>query len=275
MGSATRHRKAFLTAHPVCAFCGGVTPSTTIEHCPPRAMFQNRQWPEGFEFPACDRCNGGTRDDDLLIAMLARVDPLENRGDRDGKMPGLMARAHKRHPGMFERMLAIGEDGQPQASGEWQITDEMRQAVDVLAAKLAKGIYWRHTQDILPNDAGLAMTWYTNADVARDGGYKLFESLQHLAGNAPLLTRSGTYLNDQFEYKFSLSPEKHILTMQAKFGNAFGFVVFGSTTPGLLEKNIHLAVASPRADGVEPFSILQSPALPLGVLRTTGEGSAG
>jgi hypothetical protein len=74
---------------------------------------------------------------------------------------------------MFERMLAIGEDGQPQASGEWQITDEMRQAIDVLAAKLAKGIYWRHTQDIFPNDGGLAMTWYTNADVARDGGYKL------------------------------------------------------------------------------------------------------
>jgi hypothetical protein len=268
MGSATRNRKAFLLAHPVCAFCGGVTPSTTIEHCPPRAMFQNRQWPEGFEFPACDRCNIGTRDDDLLIAMLARVDPLENRGDRDGKMPGLMARAHKRHPGMFERMLAIGEDGQPQASGEWQITNEMRQAVDVLAAKLAKGIYWRHTRDIFPNDGGLAMTWYTNADVACDGGYKLFESLQHLAGNAPLLTRSGTYLNDQFEYKFSLSPEKHILTMQAKFGNAFGFAVFGSTTPGLLEKNIHLAVASPRADGVEPFRMLQSPALPLGELRS-------
>jgi hypothetical protein len=95
MGSARRHRKAFLLAHRVCAFCGGVTPSTTVEHCPPRAMFQNRQWPEGFEFPACDRCNCGTSDDDLLIAMLARVDPLENRGDRDGTLPGLMALAHK------------------------------------------------------------------------------------------------------------------------------------------------------------------------------------
>jgi hypothetical protein len=269
MGSATRYRKAFLLAHPVCAFCGDVTPSTTIEHCPPRAMFQNRRWPEGFEFPACDRCNGGTRDDDLLIAMLARVDPLENRGDRDGKAPGLMARAHKRHPGMFQRMLAIGEGGQPQAIFEWQITDEMRQAVDVLAAKLAKGIYWRHTQNIFPNYGGLAMTWFTNADVARDGKYKLFEILQHVAGDAPSLTRSGTYLNDQFEYKFSLSPEKHILALQAKFGNAFGFVLFGSTTRGLLEKNIQLAVASPRADGVEPFRILQSPMLPLGELRTT------
>ena len=265
MGSA----KDFLLAHPVCAFCGGIRPSTTIERCPPRAMFQNRQWPEGFEFPACDKCNGGTRDDDLLIAMLARIDPVENTGDMDGKVPGLMARAHKRHPGMFERMLAIGADGQPEANGEWQITDEMRQAVDVIAAKLAKSIYWRETQCFFPNEGGLAMSWFTNADVASDGGYKLFEILQHIAGDAPPLTRSGTRLNDQFEYNFSLSPEKHILALQAKFGNAFGFVVFGSTSPGLIERNIQLAAANSRADGVQPFRILQSPTLALGELRMT------
>jgi hypothetical protein len=240
-------------------------------------MFQNWQWPEGFEFPACDRCNGGTRDTDLLVAMLARIDPVQNKGDADGKMPGLMARAHKRHPGMVAKMLSIGEDGQPQASGEWQITEEMRQAIDVLAAKLAKGVFYMYTGGkVFPNDGALVMTWYTNADVARDGEYKLFESLRHLAGDAPPMIRSGKLLHDQFECKFSLSPEKHILALQAKFGNAFGFVVFGSTTPGLLEKNIQLAVAaSPRADGVEPFRILQSPTLPLGSLRTTDEAAAG
>jgi len=103
----------FIKANPICIFCGGSTPSTTKEHCPPRAMFQHRQWPEGFEFPACDTCNGGTRDDDLLIAMLARLHPFQNKGDVDGKTPGLMARAHERYPGMFRKMLAIDEDGQP------------------------------------------------------------------------------------------------------------------------------------------------------------------
>jgi hypothetical protein len=65
------------------------------------------------------------------------------------------------------------------------------------------------------------------------------------------------------EYKRSLSPERHILALQARFGNGFGFVVFGSAEPGLLERNMQLAVAAgPRADGVEPFRILQSPTLP-------------
>ena len=92
-------------------------------------MFQDRHWPEGFEFPACEGCNAGTRDDDLLIAMLARIDAAHNRGDLDGKLPGLMARAHDRHPGMFEKAVSIGDD-----DDKWNITEEMRQAVAVLAA---------------------------------------------------------------------------------------------------------------------------------------------
>jgi hypothetical protein len=69
MGAATRHRQAFLRNHKTCAFCGGGAPSSTIEHCPPRSMFQHRQWPEGFEFPACQACNKGSSDHDLVIAM--------------------------------------------------------------------------------------------------------------------------------------------------------------------------------------------------------------
>src|SRR3974390_3767141 len=59
---------------------------------------QRRQWPEGFEFPACDVCNGGSRDDDLLVAMLAKMDPFENKSDRDGRKPGYMKRGATRYP---------------------------------------------------------------------------------------------------------------------------------------------------------------------------------
>ena len=146
----------------------------------------------------------------------------------------------------------------------------MREAVDVLAAKLTKGVYHRHTGAIFPSDGGLVMTWFTNTDLITDGGYKLFDVLKHIAGDAPMLTRSGKDLNDQFEYKFSLSPEQHILALQAKFANAFGFVVFGSTTAGLLENNVQQAItAAPRTDGVEPSRILQSASLPLGPCQAT------
>ena len=53
--------------------------------------------------------------------------------------------------------------------------------------------------------------------------------------------------------------------LQAKFGNAFGFVVFGSTTPGLLEKYVQQVIAAgQRDDSVDPFTILQSSTMPTG-----------
>jgi hypothetical protein len=91
MGSAKNYRRNYLIINPLCAFCG--QPATTIEHCPPRAMFQFRQWPEGFEFPSCETCNLGTGDHDLLISMLARMDPFEQNGDADGRQVGLMKMA--------------------------------------------------------------------------------------------------------------------------------------------------------------------------------------
>src|SRR5215813_3575574 len=62
---------------------------------------------------------------------------------------------------------------------------------------------------------------------------------KHMTGTAPTLIRSGKYLNDQFAYKVSLSDDKRLLALQAGFGNTFGFVVFGSTKPGLLENHLH------------------------------------
>lgn len=166
MGSATRHRKAFLVVNPVCAFCGGGTPSTTIEHCPPRVMFQHRQWPEGFEFPSCEACNRESTNDDLLIGMLARMDPFENKGNLDGKGPGIMAAVRQQYPRIFGKMMAGLHPRLPLVN----VTEEMHAAVSVLARKLAKGIYWREVNAFFPNDGCLMMTWYTNANVVQTAG---------------------------------------------------------------------------------------------------------
>ena len=74
------NRERFLASNPICVFCGGVNPATTVEHCPPRALFQHKHWPEGFDFAACEACNHGTGDQDAIVAMLARMDPDEATG---------------------------------------------------------------------------------------------------------------------------------------------------------------------------------------------------
>jgi hypothetical protein len=64
-------KRRFLMEHPYCCFCGGSTPATTSDHVPPKACFPDGFWPEGFEFPACEKCNRGTKRDDQIFGFYA------------------------------------------------------------------------------------------------------------------------------------------------------------------------------------------------------------
>jgi hypothetical protein len=274
MGAAARHRRDFLKVHSFCAFCGGKAKATTVEHCPPRAMFQFRQWPVGFEFPSCEGCNRDSRYQDLLVAMLARMDPFEEKGDKDGKQVSLMETANKRFPGLFEKMMPsatearrynreIGLKPMPgqthQEAGLVNVPAEFHNAICVFARKLAKGIFYREIGSPFPNNGCLLLNWFTNVDLIRGGKYIMFDILKELGGIAPPLQRSGKYLNDQFEYKLSLSQEKDIMVLQAKFGNSFGLIVFGSPLQGRLETVVARLREKTQRNG--PFAILQSPTL--------------
>ena len=87
-----------------------------------------------------------------------------------------------------------------EASGV-KVLDEFHQAVCVLARKLAKGIFYRETGTVFPDEGCLLLNWFTNSDLLRDGKYPAFDLLKEIGGNAPPLQRTGKYLNDQFEYE--------------------------------------------------------------------------
>lgn len=271
MGAAARYRRKFLAQHKICAFCGGRNLATTIEHCPPRALFQHRLWPEGFEFPACPECNQGTEDQDLLVAMLARMNPFEDNGNLDGKLEGLMRMVGKQHPGLFKKMipsasearrhnrelgLKLGPGQSHQDTGVANLPVEFHDAVCVLGRKLAKGLFYRDAGLIFPDEGCLLLNWFSNADLIRDGKYIVFDLLREVAGSAPPTERGGKFLGDQFEYKLSLAPERNVFILQARFGGAFGLAVFGSTIPGLLEAGITRLREQTSRSG--PFAILQS-----------------
>lgn len=270
MGEARNKNQRFLAANPFCIFCGGNEKATTIEHCPPRAMFQGYFWPEGFEFPACDACNGGTRDKDLLVAFLARLDPFDNKGDGDGKLVGMMKRVNSRYPSLLQRMMPTAVEARQvnkrlgikpplglthQEAGVVHVPDEMHDAVTTFAAKLAKGVYFQASQKPFPADGELAMHWFTNVELVREGKYKVFDLFSNIAGVAPKLERSGKLLNDQFEYKFSASDGHELFMLQVRVGRSFGMVVFGSAHPGKIEAIMTKLREATGRDG--PFTMLQ------------------
>ena len=96
MGSrADRHKQSF-AAHPWCCFRGGNVRATEEDHLPSRILFDDRRWPEGYVFPACEACNGASRHDEQVVAMLSRIYP-------DPKTP-------KEHAAVTERIRAVAHN---------------------------------------------------------------------------------------------------------------------------------------------------------------------
>lgn len=182
-----------------------------------------------------------------------------------------MRSVNRQYPGLLRRLVpSAGEArrlnrelGVHPAPGQTHqqtrvvaVPDELHGAVCVLAKKLAKGVFYRETGQIFPLDGCLLLNWFTNADLFRHGTYVAFDLLKNIVGDAPPTTRGATLLGDQFEYKFSLSENRSVFVLQARFGGAFGLIVFGSSLIGLLEGAVARIREQTARDG--PFVILQS-----------------
>lgn len=71
MGQAVKRKQRFLADHTQCCYCG--LPATTIDHFPPRSFFKERNWPVGYEFPACHTCNHAKSHDEQSLGLLVRL----------------------------------------------------------------------------------------------------------------------------------------------------------------------------------------------------------
>lgn len=76
MGQAKQKKSRYqklLEDNSLCCLCGGVTRSSTVDHIPPQACFPRGFFPEGFEFPACEVCNGSTKKEDQIFGYYMQM----------------------------------------------------------------------------------------------------------------------------------------------------------------------------------------------------------
>jgi hypothetical protein len=267
MGNASRRRKSLLQQHPYCIFCGGNVKATTIEHCPPRAMFQNRQWPEKFEFPCCSPCNSGTSNEDQIVAMISRFDPMYVD---EGESVKYMTGVHNNNPGLLAKMMPSNvearrsnrELGIRPGPGQThqdiagvKISPDVDAAIGKFAAKLSKGIFFLELSKVFPSRGCLALKMFTNFEIIRDGDPEVLDLLKGIAGSEPTLARSRSELNDQFRYKFCPGEANTIFALDVQIRFAFRLLLLGCTFPGKLESILSEDASRPgRSDN---FVILQ------------------
>lgn len=272
MGESRSRTGATIAAHPWCIFCGGSKAATSREHTPPRTLFAGRQWPEGFEFPACANCNGGTSNDDKLAAMMAFMSPRPEDSEAIAGQGMKLVQAMLRHdPSKVSDMLGIdpaerqrvaAELGMAPAPGQSlddlpivRVTGDMDAAVRSLARKPTKALYWTETGAILPAGAGILFHWFTNADHMRNGSIPALMHFNKFATRDVPMRRNGKDLADQFALRVGLSEGGTVMLLMATFRMAFGFVVVAYSTTGAAESTLEsVKAATGRERG--PFSLL-------------------
>lgn len=238
MGNKRLHKQKFLREHSICCFCGGVNPAIEIDHVPGRVFFKERQWPDGYQFPACIECNRATRFDEKVVAFLARFNSGEESEAESSEFEAMMQELSRHDPEFISdirpftanetrRFLKQRNIEKPPGVVTSDIPlvkvgEVVNKAVRKFGRKLFLALWFKHTGTILPKSGGMRIVWLTNASQKIDDSAisTMFETLSGI----PSLIRNSHHLHDQFTYRYAITTS----------GDGAGFIVWFRQSFGLL-----------------------------------------
>jgi hypothetical protein len=248
MGQRNQRRQKFLREHPTCCFCGGNRPAVGEDHFPSRTVFTERQWPEGYVFPACLECNGVTRLDELLVSFLSRMRPNPTERVVPEEFTDLLRAIRNNFPGLLEAMKATHRDqrdaqrkyGLPTPPGGTiadipvlKLTDpRIHDAVANFSRKLGLAIYYKETGLILTHEGAIASRWYANAQIDNN---EIDRDLIKVLPSIPTFQRGNVPLKDQFFYRVGVTDDKGMATFLAFFRQSFAVLGLVSARAGDFE----------------------------------------
>ncbi len=242
----------FLELNPLCCFCGGAVPATTRDHVPPRIAFHNKEWPEGFEFPACEACNGGTKLLDQEFALLCAYGGFEGPvspsrmkqftktftgvlNNNPSLAIGLRMTSNQKRHAMkrLGRSLPLGSTYNEQPIIKLPPKAEL--AHEVLAFKLGCALHYRHFKKALPQTGKVANAMNTNFSVITEG---ISEDFLKVTTLAPPPMRGKKNLRGQFEYRFTPPNDMGVGVYICKFGDSFQLNILTLEHPERVEQHV-------------------------------------
>lgn len=232
MGAAQKRKQIFLGKHPICCFCGGNKPATTIDHVPNRACFPKRVGPEDFEFPACSECQTRFRQEEHFLAFFVRMSDRDERNyDRETskrliegiknnlphlvpstRLSGSQKRRGLRNFGLSKPSHVVLSDI-PMAA----FPAETDSVIRIAATKIALALFYRHKRVPAKSTYWVSSYWTQSAD------QKTLEKWSEFARKLPSIEigkRSNADLGNQFLYRWAEEEKGHseIFFAIAQFG---------------------------------------------------------
>lgn len=260
-------RKELLANQPRCYFCGGVNPSTSIDHVPPEVCFPKGYYPDDFEFPACDSCNQGGRKHDQIFALYSSLTDFDeqkfgNGPDRE-RFESLLKAVRRNYPDAMPDLDAVedihrsGHIYTPRpVAHSVGATPKMQEAVEFMEEKLTHALYLREVGSILTPDhrfvAGVYQPQLDHTGALTDYFRQLLPKMA--IGERPNIKTYG----DRFRYISGYKDAEDFLVYAAQFGR--GCIIWGIVCgPGLPDPNIGPGGSmKPKAGGCGPGRVAES-----------------
>ncbi|MCB1864444.1 MAG: hypothetical protein KDG50_03375 [Chromatiales bacterium] len=241
MGSRRLRRERFFSDHPNCCFCGGDTQAVEKDHIPSRSLFDDRQWPEEYVFPACTSCNRCTSDAERIIALISR---LHDGDPGEGSEACLRKHAQavgRRNPDILSALQPTVRTARNAAKKygvavpNGKVSTEMGfldlshpgilEAITIFGRKLSLALYYKHTGRILGSRGGIAVNWFTNLELTAG---ELPPKVLSVMNGFPKVERANTSLGKQFYYRYGITACKTALGFVAYFRQSFAILGFVS-----------------------------------------------
>lgn len=210
MGWSKGRRQRFLSAHPICFNCG-TDAATTIDHVPARACFVDGIGPEGFEFPACARCNRLTGATEQAVSLLIAIADV-NKGYALEQIVKLAQGIANNAPHLYpqlglcrcRRRALIEAAASADMPTAWletgplaTLSEPLMKAFEAFGYKLAAALFYREVGKPLPRTAMMRVVPHSFANPATE---PLIDKIVRMLPHHRVGDRPNLNFGDQFGY---------------------------------------------------------------------------
>jgi hypothetical protein len=181
-------------------------------------MFDDKDRPRGWEFPACNDCNSGTSHVDLVGAFVGRLCPGPSTAEQIQEFQKILNSIKNNIHGAAEEMKRANASRRVNF-GDFSIGPVLQKFLDVFCLKFALAAHFEATGNIVPLDGAVIGMYLTNRESENTG-----DLLTHAAKFLPsfsTLQQGAKNVSDQFVYACGFSEKKDRSISVARFRQSF------------------------------------------------------
>lgn len=225
-------KKHILKNNPFCIYCGGLEPSTTLDHMPNKGMFPKDR-PAGLEFPSCEACNQGAKWFEDVASFIGSVQWHQTDESVHAHFEVKLQHLIRNHSDIVEELEPTARQTRQAGSTLDQDRDPagalnlqgplVSNAMLLYGAKLALALHWAERRQILPPSGRIGVIWWSNETAMLN---KVPQQLFELLPTGRSLQQGKKTSAYPFQYSSAKTADTDATAHWATFSDAFMYYLF-------------------------------------------------